>query len=328
MRDRLLRPYIIGVLSQKGGVGKTTVAVNLAMALKLLNKRVLLIDADTDNPAVGLHLGMEGVNIGFEDLVAKGSNLGEVIAVHGSSGVHCILGTLHTRPFQMNTKHTTHLFRQLDGCNYDFVVIDTAPGLQHEEDTMPFDDAVIVATPDLPALTSALRLAEELKGSRSRYSLTLNRITGKSYELRPREIEGAWGGKTAALLPEDVLVSESLAARIPASLSSSDSPFTAAMRKLAKTYADKAKRASSHGPNFYSWKRHVAESERSKAQEAKRALLAAEKARENEMAKQESERQRQATQLRSEASTLRKVKSAVSKRRSKARPKRASKRKR
>ena len=45
----------IGVISIKGGVGKTTSAVNLGAALADIGKKVLIVDADFSSPSVGLH---------------------------------------------------------------------------------------------------------------------------------------------------------------------------------------------------------------------------------------------------------------------------------
>jgi len=47
----------IAVISGKGGVGKTTVAINLALALISVGRRTVVIDADLHTPNVGLHLG-------------------------------------------------------------------------------------------------------------------------------------------------------------------------------------------------------------------------------------------------------------------------------
>ena len=72
---------IIGVANQKGGVGKTTTAVNLASALGVLEKRVLLIDADPQANATS-GLGVEEVNFSTYNLLE-----------HSAEVIKCILPT-------------------------------------------------------------------------------------------------------------------------------------------------------------------------------------------------------------------------------------------
>ncbi|HUB92831.1 MAG TPA: P-loop NTPase, partial [Candidatus Saccharimonadales bacterium] len=64
----------IGVYSAKGGVGKTTTAVNLAYALKSLGYKVGLLDADVDCPNVTMFLGMKDVLAGDYPLVPVEKN--------------------------------------------------------------------------------------------------------------------------------------------------------------------------------------------------------------------------------------------------------------
>lgn len=226
-------PCIIGVVSQKGGVGKTAIAVNLSVILRLKGFRVLTVDGDTSNPNIGIQLGMENANIGFKELATKKDKPDSIASIHGATGMHVILGTLRSKPFVITKVDVKRLNTKLKGCNYDFVILDTAPGFYEPEAMGIFDEALLVATPDTPAITGILRLNRILKGKGVDRYIVINRVKGKKYELQPDEIEDASGSKVVAAIPDDDIVNESLAERIPAYMINRNSNFSRAVTKLA-----------------------------------------------------------------------------------------------
>jgi MinD-like ATPase involved in chromosome partitioning or flagellar assembly len=225
-------PRIIGILSQKGGVGKTSIAVNLSVILRLKGYRVLTVDGDTSNPNIGVQLGMENANIGFRDLATKGG-LDSVVAIHGSTGLHVVLGTLRAKPYLLTKTDVARLSARLRKGSYDFIIIDTAPGLYEPEAMRLLDEAILVATPDTPAVTGILRLNRTLKEMGTARCIALNMVKGKKYELVADEIEDASGDKVVAEIPYDDIVGEGLAEKIPACVIGRNSDFSKAVAKLA-----------------------------------------------------------------------------------------------
>ena len=237
-------PRIIGVVSQKGGVGKTAIAVNLSVILRLKGYRVLTVDGDTSNPNMGIQLGMENANIGFKELATKKSKVDGVVTIHGTTGLHVVLGTLRSKPYLLTKADVIRLKSKLKECDYDFVMLDTAPGFYATEAMELLDEAILVATPDTPAVTGILRLNRILKGMGAERYIVLNRVKGKKYELQPDEIEDASEDKVVAAIPDDDIVNESLAERIPACMMGRNSDFSKAVTKLAVKLSAGKKRAS------------------------------------------------------------------------------------
>lgn len=231
------------MISQKGGVGKTSIAISLATAIRIKGSRTLLIDGDTSNPTVGLRLGMEDANIGYKELVTRGAKLDNVKAIHATSGLHVVLGTLHAKPFIVKKSHINKLKKKIADASYDYVILDTSPGFYDEKDMNYWDEAILVTTPDVPSITGVMRLDESFRKLKIKRSLVLNKIMGKRYELQKDEIEDACGEKIAAVIPYDEIANVSMAEKIPAYIINRNAPYSEAIARLADNYKTGRKQA-------------------------------------------------------------------------------------
>jgi flagellar biosynthesis protein FlhG len=123
-------PQVIGIASGKGGVGKTTVTVNLAAALQASGKRVMLLDADLGLANAQLAFGCKTEHhLGH---VLRGERRLEEIIVTTSQGVRLVPGASGVRELAAldNAQVTAiiHAFSQLSE-PVDYLLVDVAAGL-------------------------------------------------------------------------------------------------------------------------------------------------------------------------------------------------------
>lgn len=182
---------IIAVISGKGGVGKTTVAANLAVALSQKRKRVLLIDLDTQN-ALRLHLGMapdDATGIVYDGISKKSM-------FKSPFGVKCVpFGVVHKaelEEFEAGLKlHPHWVLDQIAVLNkraFDFIIIDTPPGpsvyLQQALATANY--ALGVVLPDAASFATVPRLialVEQYTRTRDDFhdfKLVVNQLSARS----------------------------------------------------------------------------------------------------------------------------------------------------
>jgi len=152
---------IIAVASGKGGVGKSTVAVNLALGLAKTGAKVGLIDADIYGPSIPIMFGLEGVKPKATQV--DGKTRIEPIEKYGIKLLSIGFFTDPNQPVPwrgpMVSTAVKQLFNDADWGELDYLIVDLPPGTGDIHITVtqsfPVTGAVIVTTPQNVALADA-----------------------------------------------------------------------------------------------------------------------------------------------------------------------------
>lgn len=153
---------IIAVASGKGGVGKSTIAVNLALALAMNGAKTGLIDADIYGPSVPIMFGLEGAKPKASQ-TADGKTKIEPIEKYGIKLLSIGFFTDPDQPVPwrgpMASNAVKQLFNDANWGDLDYLVIDLPPGTGDIHITItqgfPISGAVIVTTPQNVAVADA-----------------------------------------------------------------------------------------------------------------------------------------------------------------------------
>lgn len=188
---------VIAIYGPKGGIGTSTIAVNLAVALQQAYGDTVLIDADLQFGDVPVHLNTKATRT-ISDLVHDGQLdielVPEIVLAH-HSGLKLLLGP--TQP-ELADSITSEMVGEIVNSlrkHFKMVVVDTASQLS-DKTLVVLDNAdyiLVVTTPELPAIKNAklfLELSEQLELPSDRLAVVLNRSTLPG-GIPPEKIERA-----------------------------------------------------------------------------------------------------------------------------------------
>lgn len=225
---------VFGVVSLKGGVGKTSVVVALGAAIAGFGKKVLLVDANLSAPNLGLHL----------NVVESGATLHHVLArkVKPKEAVHeleffdilpaSIFERVELNPLKL--KDRIKSFRE----KYDFILIDSSPSLDDETLAviLASDELLVVTTPDHPTLSTTIKAVNLAKKRGTTISgLILNKVYNKNFEISFGDMENILEVPIMAVIPHDINILKALSEFKPSTIHKPKSEASEEFKKLAST---------------------------------------------------------------------------------------------
>lgn len=255
--------HVVSIASGKGGVGKTNVAVNLAMALGASGKRVCLLDADLGLSNVDILLGIDPQRT-LDDVLFEGVGVEEcllpirpnVYLLPGSSGVARLASLDKSRRAALVDE-----FKKLT--NFDYLLVDNSPGISASVISLCLSSRqlVVVVTPEAASITDAYALIKVLKqnGLWWKPLLLINRARSTRHAVAVFARLRETANKRLDLdclplgwLPEDPAVGRASLMRSPVLETEPDAPFCRLVRDAARRLvAHTERKASDAGPEVF-----------------------------------------------------------------------------
>lgn len=203
---------IIVITSGKGGVGKTTSAINLGAAMNYFGKDALVIDGNFTTPNVGIHLGSPEVPVNLNHVMAKKAEPYEAVYEH-DSGLKIIPSSLSIKELKKIRPEKLKQFRKSFKGLSDVILVDCAAGLGKDATAVMeiADELVLITNPEIPAITDALKtikIAEQMK--KPVRGVIITKVRKDDVEMQPETVKEMLEVPILGMVPHDLDVKKSL----------------------------------------------------------------------------------------------------------------------
>ncbi|MBU0535456.1 MAG: cell division ATPase MinD [Nanoarchaeota archaeon] len=226
----------VAIGSAKGGVGRTTTAINLGTALANFGKDVVVLDANTSKPNVSIHLGTPKLEHTLHDVLEGRKHITDAAYIH-PSGLRVIPGNISLQIAREigELKNFRNVLLDLVGTT-DMVLIDTEGGLGRDvlSVILAADELIAVTNPDVPSVTDTLktiRIAED--AGIKVLGVIINKHSGSDFDMEIKNIEAMLDKNILGIIPDDTSVPKSIVARQPMVYLYPDTPASLAFKRIA-----------------------------------------------------------------------------------------------
>ena len=251
-KENTLMPMsrVITVTSGKGGVGKSNLAVNIAIAMGRAGKRVIILDADFGLANIEVMLGIRP-KYNLADLMFKGKQITDIITegpenvsfISGGSGIQELTNLTKEQVINFSSK-----LEELDR-RADVIIVDTGAGISGNvmEFVMSSAEVILVATPEPTSMTDAYALLKtldrqpEFAREHCRIKLVANRVSNEKMGKELYEKLSLVAEKFLNLsleyigsVPTDMNINKAVMKQKPITIAFPMSPASRAIEEISK----------------------------------------------------------------------------------------------
>ena len=174
------RQYILAVVGPKGGVGKTTISANLAIALSKLGKKVVAIDLDLGASNLHTVFGLKSPPYTLSDFVLnKVRNLSDIVLDTDIENLKVVCGGDIPGIANLHYQKKVKLIRHLSNLNTDMVLLDLGAGASYNviDFLIIAENGLLVTTPEVTSLLNAYSFIKTLVYRRLTFYFKRNNST-------------------------------------------------------------------------------------------------------------------------------------------------------